>query len=400
MFTLRPYQEKAVEAVLEDIDKEGNSLVVLPTAAGKSLVIAEIARRINKPVLILQPSAEILGQNKAKLEQYVSKSEIGVYSASFNSKQIRKFTFATIQSIYKKYHLFKHIGLVLADESHLINVKNQSSMFMTFLNGIGLHKVIGFTATPYRNMQLYHKNKWGGFVSDLTLKLINRIKPDFWKRIIFNVNNQELFEQGFLCPLKYYDRSNFQHSEIKMNKSHTDFDTDKFAEKLKSQESEILDLIIRASKKMKSVLVFCNSVAESQSYALKVPNSAHVDGKTPKKERDRIINGFRDGKIKVVFNVMVLGIGFDHPELDCIFCLRPTRSLALWYQLCGRGIRIAKGKEYCVIVDFTSNIKELGRIETIWLGQEKRMFDYNPMWYLKSETEDNWNGKVLYSFSK
>jgi superfamily II DNA or RNA helicase len=69
----------------------------------------------------------------------------------------------------------------------------------------------------------------------------------------------------------------------------------------------------------------------------------------------------------------------------------------------GRGIRIAEGKEHCVVVDFTSNVKNLGRIETIELKEEKRMFDYRPMWYLKSETsvgQTDWHGRVLYSFSK
>jgi DNA repair protein RadD len=183
-----------------------------------------------------------------------------------------------------------------------------------------------------------------------------------------------------------------------MNKSHTDFDADKFAKKLETQQPTILDLIKRAAGKMNSVLVFCNSIAEATRYASLVPNSREVNGQTPKQERDQIIRDFRDGKIKVVFNVNCLSVGFDHPGLDCIFTLRPTRSLRLWYQQIGRGIRIAEGKEYCVVVDFTSNLKNLGRIETIKLVREKRLLDYAPMWYLTSETGD-WHGKVLYSFA-
>jgi DNA repair protein RadD len=402
-FKLRDYQEDAVQAILNDLDKDGNSLVVLPTGSGKSIVIAEAVRRINKPSVIIQPSKEILEQNADKLSRYVPKHEIGIYSASFGKKQIRKFTFGTIQSMYKRAELFKGAGLVLIDEADLVNIKKESSMFTSFLNAIGLPKVFGLTATPYRNMQLYHKNKYGGFDSQLTLKLINRVKPDFWKRIIFNVNNQELFADGYLCSLKYFDRSQFDHTEIKMNKSRTDFDTDNFAKKMEKMRPTILDLVIRASRKMKSVLVFCSSISEAYSLAQVTPNSAFVDGKTPKKERDDIINGFRDGRIKVVYNVGVLTVGFDHPELDCIFLLRPTRSLRLHYQMIGRGIRIAEGKEHCVVVDFTSNVKNLGRIETIELKEEKRMFDYRPMWYLKSETsvgQTDWHGRVLYSFSK
>lgn len=401
MFTLRKYQQDAVDAVIADIDKPGNSLVVLPTGSGKSHVISEVANEVNKPILILQPSREILTQNLAKLAIYVPSHNVGVYSASFGKRQIRKFTFATIQSIYKKPHLFTQFGLVLLDECDLLNVKNQNSMFTSFLKGMGAEKVIGLTATPYRNMIGYHKDSAGNLFSALTLKLINRIKPDFWKRIIYNINNQELFDQEDLCPIRYFDRSMFDHKEIPMNKSRSDFDTDKFAQKLAVQRPTILDLVQRAANKMQSVLVFCNSVAEAKGYAAQTPNSASVDGKTPKRERDRIIRAFKDGRIKVVFNVNCLSVGFDHPGLDCIFTLRPTRSLRLWYQQLGRGIRISPetGKEYCVVVDFTSNLVNLGRIETIKLIQEKRMFDVRPMWYLVTDAEQNWHGKQLYEFN-
>ena len=395
MFTLRKYQKDAVDAVIRDMQLDGNSLCILPPGAGKSLVIAEVANRLNKRILILAPSKEIIEQNSNKMRNYVPHYEIGIYSASMKSKQIRKFTFATIGSVYKKPEFFKHFDVVLIDECDLMNPKNEQGMFTSFLNEIGCKKVFGFTATPYRNMVAYSKNKYGGFESALTLKLINRIKPDFWKRIIFNINNKELFDAGFLCPLKYYDRSQFDHKQMPMNKSRTDFDTDKFAQNLATFRPSIIDLIKRASSKRKSVLVFCNSVAEAADYSRQVPNAVYVSGKTPKDERDRIIREFRQGYIKVVFNMNCLTVGFDHPELDCIFMLRPTRSLRLYYQMLGRGIRIADGKTECIVVDFTSNVKNLGRIETVWLGKEKRMFDRYAQWYLRTEAGD-WHGKQLY----
>lgn len=398
--TLRNYQNGAVNAILRDYEQPGNSLVILPTGSGKSVVIADAVHKINKNALILQPSKEILEQNANKLRNYVDYREIGIYSASFNKRQIRKFTFATIQSIYKMPEMFEDFGLVLIDECDLMNPKNTQGMFTSFIKAIGNPKTFGFTATPYRNMQAYSTNKYGGYDSALTLKLINRIKPDFWKRIIFNINNKELFDQGYLCPLRYFDRAQFDHRQIPMNKSRTDFDTEKFANNLATFRPTILDLINRAASKMKSVLVFCNSVDEAKAMARQVPNAASVDGKTKKDERDRIIREFREGRIKVVFNMGVLTVGFDHPELDCIFVLRPTRSLRLWYQMIGRGIRIAPGKKECIVVDFTSNVRNLGRIETIRLYQEKKMFDFRKMWYLSSETEEgftDWHGKQLYS---
>lgn len=402
MFILRDYQEKAVNAVLDDLNKEGNSLCVLPTGAGKSIVIAEIAQRIDKPVLILSPSREILDQNITKLRKYVPFHHTGIFSASFNKKQVRKFTFATIQSIYKKPELFQDFGLVLIDECHLVNPKNLGSMFTSFLKKIGNPKTIGFTATPYRNMIGYHtdKDELGNeiLIAGVTTKLVNRIKPDFWKKIIFNINNAELVSQGFLSPLKYYDLSFYRHEELDLNKSGSDFDLDKFEKKLNIHQQKIIEYIIRCSNYYKSVLVFCSSVSQAKNYASGLKNAEYVDGKTKTETRKKIIQNFKSGKTKIVLNVGVLTTGFDHPELDCIMLLRPTRSLSLYYQMLGRGVRIAEDKESCAVVDFTSTVKNLGKIETIQLRKEKRfVWSKIPLWEIITST-GYWHNRLLYEY--
>ena len=135
---LRDYQKDALDSVMSAIEegKEGNSLLVLPTGAGKSFLISSIAHVLNKPVLILQPTKEILQQNYNKLLKYVDPKEIGIYSASMNEKTIRTFTFATIQSVYKKAEFFKHFDLMILDECHLLNPSNLTGMFTSFINDI------------------------------------------------------------------------------------------------------------------------------------------------------------------------------------------------------------------------------------------------------------------------
>src|SRR6476661_1484531 len=145
--TLRPYQTECIDAVMAAMDLPGNDLVALPTGAGKSIVIAEVGRRLGEDVLICQPSREILQQNRDKLKLYVPEWQIGTYSASMNEKTISRFTFATIQSIYKHPHKFRHFRKVLIDEAHLVHQKNESGMFTQFLKAIGDPKVVGFTAT-------------------------------------------------------------------------------------------------------------------------------------------------------------------------------------------------------------------------------------------------------------
>src|SRR4051812_3998685 len=124
MMTLRSYQQKAVEALLWAHKLEGPDVAVLPTGAGKSLVIADLAKKLMQPILILQPSKEILEQNYNKLCHYVDESEIGIYSASMNRKDLGFYTLATIQSIYKTPEKFKEFSTIIIDECHKVDPKS------------------------------------------------------------------------------------------------------------------------------------------------------------------------------------------------------------------------------------------------------------------------------------
>ena len=115
----------------------------------------------------------------------------------------------------------------------------------------------------------------------------------------------------------------------------------------------------------KSILVFVPSIEAAESLASKVEGSAAVSSKTPKGQRNKVIKGFKDGSIKVIFNVLVLSVGFDHPELDAIIHARPTNSMAIYYQTLGRGVRIAPNKKDCKIVDLAGNSVKFGKIEDL-----------------------------------
>lgn len=135
---LRDYQKAAIEKILWGLTLEGTSIAVLPTGAGKSIVLAELAAQLNQDILILQPSKEILEQNYSKLCQYVDPEEIGIYSASMKQKVIKRYTFATIGSVYKKANEFAHFDIILIDECHLVNPKSLSGMFTKFIKEVNL----------------------------------------------------------------------------------------------------------------------------------------------------------------------------------------------------------------------------------------------------------------------
>jgi len=391
MFTLRDYQKQAVEKLIWSQKFPEPDLCVLPTGAGKSLVIADLVHRLNKETLILQPSREILQQNLAKMLTYTSRDEVGVYSASMNEKTIKPITFATIGSIYKKPHEFLHFKQIIIDECHGVNAKNLDGMFTTFLRSIGSPKVVGFTATPYRQAQMYERLETGELLTHTTTKIITRTNPRFWHRIMYNINNAELVRAGYLVPIKYFDRSIIEHGQIPINKSKSDFDLTAYERTIFSMKDKLLESVFLAQELSSGVLVFCSSVEQAKELCELTPDSQVVTAQTPAKLRSRIVEDFKSGKTRTVFNVGVFTIGFDHPALDCIVLLRPTRSIALYYQMLGRGVRISPGKKLCRVIDMTGTVKQLGRIETI------KMEKIENKWELTSEN-GSWHNKSLYSY--
>lgn len=394
---LRNYQEAAYKAIQTYLPIVGNDIVVMPTGGGKSWVIA-YAAQLSSNVLILQPSQELLKQNMEKLESIIGPEEIGVYSASFNRKEIKRFTFATIQSVYKVPELFKDFKLIIVDECHQVSVRSASSMYTDFFNSIGKPKVIGLTATPYRLENAYHKNEFTGeLIQSSMIKMLPRMrhkdaKKCFWDRIIFNVSHKTLLDLDHLSPLEYIDKPLLPYSEIPINQSRSDYNLEAYSNTIIGREAEILSTIAEAQKRFKSVLVFCATTEQATRLSSVIVGSRTVFGDTDTKERKEVIAGFKDGTIKTVFNVACLTTGFDHPALDCIILLRPTRSIVLYNQILGRLVRKAEGKTIGTVIDFTGTCKSIGRVETFKMYKNARN-----LWDLLTEKNETYHDRVLFS---
>lgn len=377
MYTLRDYQVKGVLTAVKHLLNYDHPFVLqAATGAGKSLMIADICRRINEPILILQPSKELLEQNYAKLLSFDPDIDVGIYSASKGKKEIAKFTYATIGSIYKKPELFKHFKYVIIDECHLVNPKSLKGMYMTFLKAIECRNVCGLTATPYRLQQKWFKDQ-GEMYYTSCLKMINRIHPFFFKKIVFKIETAELIEQGYLCPIKYLTDS-VDLEALRVNSTGADYTPESMDSYWSDERLQKLAKVIKhIDKTHKRNLIFCSSIRQANrakhildSYAI---DCAVVTGKTPDKERAEIVLRFRRGQIKHLINVGVFTTGFDVPELDSITLARPTMSLALYYQMIGRGVRKDPNNPDKIlhVYDLAGCVERLGRVETIRLAKEE-----------------------------
>ena len=363
---LRDYQKAASDkavAFFKDKNKKSNGVMVLPTGAGKSIVIADIAHRLNDYVLIFCPSREILEQNFKKLCSY-GILDCSIYSASFNSKEISRITFATIGSVKSHPEFFAHFKNIIVDECHLVNPIE--GMYKDFFDAVKC-KVLGLTATPYR---LSSSRDFGSM-----LKFITRTKPHVFSEVIYHVQVSTLLDMGYLSKVNYYpmNPTGWNELNLKINTTGADY-TDKSVQKEYERidfYSYIVHIVQRlmnpkAGGKRKGILVFTRFLKEAERLTMSIPGCVIVSGDTPKKERERILEMFKTGEIPVVANVGVLTTGFDYPELDTVVMARPTMSLAMYYQIVGRCIRPYKGKT-AWFVDLCGNINRFGEVSDLHL---------------------------------
>lgn len=358
-FVLRDYQEQAVDAGTAFLKipgapgEGGHGLMVEPTGSGKSLVIANIVRRLNRPCIVFQPTKEILEQNLAKLGAYGF--DPAVFSASAGTKDVGdRITLATIGSVAKVPDLFKHVRHVIVDECDLVNPK--AGMYLDFLNALNGARVLGLTASPFR----LTSDGYGGS----QLKFLTRTRPRVFGEVVHIDQTRALFDAGWLAKPEYQRVSGFSRSEVKTNTTGADFDDDSLQRYY--NKSGFADRLVRVVQRAraagrKRILVFTSFVEQAQAAAF-ATGGVVLTGKTPPKERTRIIHDFRAGLIDAVFNVGVLVAGFDYPELDTVIMARPTLSLRIYYQQAGRLLRPFPGK-IAWLIDMVDNYSLFGRIE-------------------------------------
>lgn len=259
---------------------------------------------------------------------------------------------------------------IVCHNCHLVNP--EEGMYKNFIQAMRGAKVVGLTATPYR---LYSYNDFG-----CMLKFITRIRGSIFKEVFYTMQVKDALERGYLANVRYFDCSpkEWNDKNLERNSTGRDF-TDESVKKEYSRvnmEVEVLKIVHRlrhpkSGIKRNGILVFTKFVEESERLSKNTPNSAVVSGKTPKKERKKILEDFKNGKIEVIYNCSTLVVGFDHPALDTVVFARPTMSLAVYYQALGRLIRPYKDKESW-FVDMCGNIPKFGHVEDLKVIETKK----------------------------
>lgn len=367
----RPYQSRVINDLWSwfETHPEGNPIIEACVGAGKSYIIAALCQHAittwkGTRILMLVHVKELIEQNHDELIKVWPDAPVGIHSASVGRKDIdHDILYCGIGSVYKKAHLMGKIDLVLVDECHLINSDNKG-MYRTFLNDLKRYnpfmRTIGLTGTAFRGNGVW---------------LTDGESPMF-SHVAAKVTMKELLEQGYLAKLRPA-KTSIQYNADGIDIVNGDYNVRQLADKFDRHEliSQTCDDIIVKASGRKKWLVFCVTVehAHHVSEALKIRGVATsvVHGETPKKEREKIIDDFRKGKIQAICNCAVLTTGFNVKDVDCIAMLRNTKSPVLYVQIAGRGMRTADGKEDCLWLDYTDTTERLGPVDAI-SGHAKR----------------------------
>ncbi|MBI9017347.1 MAG: DEAD/DEAH box helicase [Phycisphaerae bacterium] len=375
MMKLRKYQQQAIDAVYDYLrNNDGNPCIVLPTAAGKSHVLAQICADAvtlwNGRVLVLTHVKELIEQNAEKISYYLDNKLTGIYSAGLNSRDTDKpVIVAGIQSVYKRACELGHFELIIIDESHLLNPDSETmyQQFLTDMKAVNPDvRVIGLTATPFRLK--------GGMICS---------EENILNEVCFEIGVKELISQGYLCPLK---------SKAGKRKADTSGLHIRGGEFIASEVEQLMDdnmlvdsacrEIIEQTIDRNSVLIFAASVKHATHIQKTLKNKTGLDiglvtGETSAIDRAEILARFKgesiqkdffsepEGPLKYLVNVNVLTTGFDAPNIDCVVLLRPTNSPGLYVQMLGRGFRLHESKDDCLILDFGGNIIRHGPVDAL-----------------------------------
>lgn len=359
MIKLRPYQEEAVSKSVKFLlskKTKNPSLLVAPTGTGKSIIIASIVSQLDAPALILQPSVELLKQNHEKYLTF--NSECSIYSSSANERKISKATYATIGTIKSVPELFSEFKYLIIDEAHLYPPSNDS-MFGNFIQKNSQLKILGLTATPFR----LHSYMDGS-------KLVMMNRSHIYKSFLHIIQISEISKE-YWCPIEYV-LYNTSRNILKINTTGSEYTE----QSVKEYGLEVYDKIkhfINTSD-AKSILVFVPSISQANELAMQYDKAVSVSSKTKKSDRNTLIRDFKNGLIRIVFNVNILGVGFDFPELAYIIDANPTLSLARYYQKVGRLTRPHKNKLKSTYIDLAGNSSRFGRVEDLEIHNHKSMY--------------------------
>lgn len=354
----RPYQKRLVSRAAKALDDRGNTLAIAPTGAGKTIMLAMLARKMSPDkTLILQHRDELVAQNLGKFVRVNPDVPTSLYTAETKSWKGRA-VFGMVQTLARHTDTIPPLDLLIVDEAHHVAAASYQRIINAAKEANPAVRVAGFTATPARGDGQGLRSVFNNCADQVTI--------------------HELIRMGFLVPPVAYvidvgTREELQH----VRRLSTDFDMEEVDRIMNTRP--VNDQVIQNWKEKagdRKTIVFCSTVrhAEDVTKAFQAAGiqAAMVTGDTPAGERRRLLADFSRGSLQVCVNVAVLTEGFDAPPVSCVVLLRPCSFKSTMIQMIGRGLRTVNPDEYpgvakkdCLVLDFGTSILTHGNMHVM-----------------------------------
>ena len=346
------YQEDMKERIEKALRLHRSVMAQMPTGTGKTYLLTAVIDSFvsNNPmekVWIVAHRRELVSQIDETVRKFHS------YSTSNTSSLLSSVKAVSIQWLSKHYdEIEEEPGMIVIDEAHHALAKTYKEMWERFPNAMFL----GLTATPCR---LNGK----GFTDLFDVLVQSWSVPEFISKgrlatyDFVSIKTDGVTQRLIDSLQKRGADGDYQNKEMDMLLN-------------KKPSIERLYRSLEEYGKDRKGIVYAINISHAQKitklYQENGVKAIAIDSKTPTTERQQDIEAFKKGDIQVLVNVDIFSEGFDCPDVEFVQLARPTLSLAKYLQMVGRGLRVAKGKKNCVIIDNVGLYRVFGLPSQVW----------------------------------
>ena len=346
------YQEDMKERIEKALRLHRSVMAQMPTGTGKTYLLTAVIDSFvsNNPmekVWIVAHRRELVSQIDETVRKFHS------YSASNTSSLLSSVKAMSIQWLMRHYdEIEEEPGMIVIDEAHHALAKTYKEMWERFPKA----KFLGLTATPCR---LNGK----GFTDLFDVLVQSWAVPEFISKgrlatyDFVSIKSDGVTQRLIDSLQKRGADGDYQNKEMDMLLN-------------KKPSIERLYRSLEEFGKDRKGIVYAINISHAQKitklYQEHGVKAIAIDSKTPAMERQQDIEAFKKGDIQVLVNVDIFSEGFDCPDVEFVQLARPTLSLAKYLQMVGRGLRVAKGKKNCVIIDNVGLYRVFGLPSQVW----------------------------------
>lgn len=345
--SLREYQQRSKIAIYNEWKHHNAIMFQMPTGTGKTCLFVSIikdihnwnkkTKQINR-ILVLAHREELIDQISENLGQRYGIAH-GIIKSGRESEPRYPVQVASVQTLVRRLDEWKNkrFSFIIIDEAH----HSVAETYQTIIKSFPEAKVLGVTATPYRLNGTGFRHIFGALVLSDSIK--------------------SFIKKGYLSNYHYYSISPDSKTQVAIDNI-SDFDVSgDYSEKAmlsicntESVRANLVDSYFKYARGKKGIIYTINrkhNIQVRQAFLDAGINVEAIDSTTSTADRKQKVAKFKNGKIQILCNVNIFSEGFDCPDVEFIQLARPTKSLSMYLQQVGRGLRIHHDKEAVVILD-------------------------------------------------